>query len=45
MVSIKAEFQNQVRSLLGFSPMEEDPARSVAVAVLGATNRFLALAS
>ncbi len=44
MVSIKAEYKDQVRSLLGFSPMEEDPARSVATAILGATNRFLAVA-
>ena len=44
MVSIKAEYKNQVRSLLGFSPVEEDPARSVAVAILSATNRFLAVA-
>ncbi len=43
MVSIQAEYQNQARSLLGFSPMEEDPARSVAVAILSATNRFLAV--
>lgn len=44
MVSIKAEYKSQLRSLLGFAPMEEDPARSAAVAILGATNRFLALA-
>lgn len=44
MVSVKAEYQKQVRSLLGFSPLEQDVGRSVAVAILGATNRFLAVA-
>ena len=44
MVSIKAEHKQQLRSLLGFSPLEEDPARSAAVAILSATNRFLAVA-
>lgn len=44
MVSIKAEYKTQVRSLLGFSPLEDDVGRSVAVAVLSATNRFLAVA-
>lgn len=44
MVSIKAEYKSQGRSLLGFSPLEEDAARSVAVAILSATNRFLAVA-
>jgi hypothetical protein len=44
MVSVKAVHQEQVRSLLGFSPVEENPARSVALAILSATNRFLAAA-
>ena len=44
MVSIKADYQNQSRSLLGFYPVEADGLRSVAVAVLSATNRFLAIA-
>jgi hypothetical protein len=44
MVSIKAEHKRQLRSLLGFSPLEEDAARSTAVAILSATNRFLAVA-
>lgn len=43
MVSVKASYSSQVRSLLGFSPMEGDGLRSVAVAVLSATNRFLAV--
>ena len=43
MVSIKAEYKEQLRSLLGFSPLEADSARSVALAVLSATNRFLAV--
>ena len=46
MVSIEAAFQNVQRSLLGFSSLEEkDSARCVAVAVLSATNRLLALAA
>jgi hypothetical protein len=44
MVSIKAEHNRQLRSLLGFAPLDEDAARSTAVAVLSATNRFLAVA-
>jgi hypothetical protein len=44
MVSVKAEHQHQWRSLLGFSPLEEDAARSAAIAILSATNRFLAVA-
>lgn len=43
MVSIKADYQNQSPSLLGFSPLEADGLRSVAVAVLSATNRFLGI--
>jgi hypothetical protein len=45
MVSIKAEYQNHLRSLLGFAPVEEDVTRSVVIAVLSATNRFLVIAS
>lgn len=45
MVSIKAEYQQQLRSLLGFAPVEDDATRSVVTAVLSATNRFLAIAS
>jgi hypothetical protein len=44
MVSIKAEHNRQLRSLLGFSVLEDDAARSTAVAILSATNRFLAVA-
>lgn len=44
MVALTAEHENQQRSLLGFSPREEDACRSVAIAVLSATNRFLAVA-
>jgi len=44
MVSIKAAYQNEARSLLGFAPVEEEAARSVAIAVLSATNRFFAVA-
>lgn len=43
MVAIKADYANQVRSLLGFSPLEGDAPRCAAVAVLSATNRFLAV--
>lgn len=44
MISIKANYGSQSRSLLGFSPVEGDGLRSVSVAVLSATNRFLAIA-
>ncbi len=41
MVSIALDMGAQSRSLLGFSPLGDDPARATALAILSATNRFL----
>jgi proteasome assembly chaperone (PAC2) family protein len=43
MVSVTVEHQTQARSLLGFAPLADEPLRAAAVAVLSATNRFLAI--
>lgn len=43
MVSVSVEHEGQTRSLLGFSQRADTPAEAVAVAVLSATNRFLAV--
>lgn len=41
MVSLRAQYQGETRSLLGLCPHSGDPARAAALAVLNATNRFL----
>ncbi len=43
MVTIMAEWETQSRPLLGFTPGGSDPVRSASLAVLNATNRFVAL--
>lgn len=44
MVSIALEMGAQSRSLIGFSPLGDDPARATALAILSATNRVLGVA-
>jgi hypothetical protein len=41
MVSIGLEMGAQSRSLIGFSPLADDPARATVLAILGATNRLI----
>jgi hypothetical protein len=43
MVAVRAVFAKELRSLIGFSPVGDDPARAASLAVLTATNRVVAL--
>lgn len=43
MVKLTVQVKDQERSLLGFAPVQEDPPKAAARAILDATNRLLGL--